>query len=182
MMYGHDYCSYMCKRVTGPADTDQQSPVERMEIQANTFPRYFLILEKTGKDRATRLLAYYGGIRNLETMQHMVNDLAEYYGTTKTIARSRLMDFGYNEARGILRTVNGNLVPSYFSTRSENRKTNKRMKFIDHLQTGGKSVLDSATVAVLFFLCIRLPSLRDWACSRNRTPVSAGPVLPVSPL
>ena len=91
-----------------------------MEIQANTFPRYFLIPEKNGKDRATRLLAYYGGIRNLETMQHMVNDLAEYYGTTKTIARSRLMDFGYNETRGILRTVNGNLVPSYLFTLSEN--------------------------------------------------------------
>lgn len=119
-MHGHDYCSYMCKRVTEQADSDRQSPVERMEIQANTFPRYFLIPEKNGKDRAARLLAYYGGIRNLETMQHMVNDLAEYYGTTKTIARSRLMDFGYNESRGILRTVNGNLVPSYLSTLSEN--------------------------------------------------------------
>lgn len=40
-MHGHDYCSYMCKRVNGPADTDQQSPVERMEIQANTFPSTF---------------------------------------------------------------------------------------------------------------------------------------------
>ena len=53
-------------------------------------------------------------------MQKMVDDLAEYYGTTKTIARSRLMDFGYNEARGILRSVNGSLVPSYYSTLLEN--------------------------------------------------------------
>ena len=119
-MHGHDYCSYMCKRVSGQPDTDLRSPVEKMEIQANTFPRYLLIPEKSGKDRAARLLAYYGGIRDLATMQKMVDGMAEYYGTTKTIARSRLMDFGYNEARGILRSVNGSLVPSYYSTLSEN--------------------------------------------------------------
>lgn len=110
----------MCKRVSGQPDTDLLSPVEKMEIQANTFPRYLLIPEKSGKDRAARLLAYYGGIRDLTTMQKMVDGMAEYYGTTKTIARSRLMDFGYNEARGILRSVNGSLVPSYYSTLSEN--------------------------------------------------------------
>ena len=53
-------------------------------------------------------------------MQQMVDDLAEYYGTTKTIARSRLMDFGYNEARGILRTANGSVVPAYLSNLSRN--------------------------------------------------------------
>ena len=119
-MHGHDYCSYMCKRVSDHQDADLRSPIEKMEIQANTFPRYLLIPEKAGKERAARLLAYYGGIRNLATMQKMVDDLAEYYGTTKTIARSRLMDFGYNEARGILRSVNGSLVPSYYSTLLEN--------------------------------------------------------------
>ena len=119
-MHGHDYCSYMCKRVPGQQDADLRSPMEKMEIQANTFPRYLLIPEESGKSRAERLLAYYGGIRDLATMQKMVNDMAEYYGTTKTIARSRLMDFGYNEARGILRTANGSLVPSYYSTLSAN--------------------------------------------------------------
>lgn len=118
--HGHDYCSYMCKRFSEQAERDLQSPMERMEIQANTFPRYLLIPEENGRERAKRLLAYYGGIRNLATMEKMVDDMAEYYGTTKTMARSRLMDFGYNEARGILRTANGSLVPSYLSSLSEN--------------------------------------------------------------
>ena len=87
--------------------------MERMEIQANTFPRYLMIPESTGKAHAERLLAYYGGLRNLANMQRLVDEMAEYYGTTKTMARSRLLDFGYNEVRGILRTANGNLVPSY---------------------------------------------------------------------
>ena len=59
-MHGHDYCSYMCKRVPGQPDAGQDSPIERMEIQANIFPRYLLIPEKNGRDRAARLLAYYG--------------------------------------------------------------------------------------------------------------------------
>ena len=72
-MHGHDYCSYMCKRVSDHQDADLRSPIEKMEIQANTFPRYLLIPEKAGKERAARLLAYYGGIRNLATMQKMVD-------------------------------------------------------------------------------------------------------------
>ena len=117
--HGHDYCSYMCKRFSGNTIQDRTSPMERMEIQANTFPRYLMIPESTGKARAERLLTYYGGLRNLANMQRLVDDMAGYYGTTKTMARSRLMDFGYNEVRGILRTANGSLVPPYLSTLSE---------------------------------------------------------------
>ena len=117
--HGHAYCSYMCKRSSNSARQDRTSPMERMEIQANTFPRYLMIPEKHGKAHAEHLLAYYGGLRNLANMRRLVDDMAEYYGTTKTMARSRLMDFGYNEVRGILRTANGNLVPSYLSTLSE---------------------------------------------------------------
>lgn len=117
--HGHDYCSYMCKRFRENPVQDRATPMERMEIQANTFPRYLMIPESTGKAHAERLLAYYGGLRNLTNMQRLVDDMAGYYGTTKTMARSRLLDFGYNEVRGILRTANGNLVPSYLSTLSE---------------------------------------------------------------
>ena len=117
--HGHDYCSYMCKRYRENSTQDRTTPMERMEIQANTFPRYLMIPESTGKAHAERLLAYYGGLRNLANMQRLVDEMAEFYGTTKTMARSRLLDFGYNEVRGILRTANGNLVPSYLSTLSD---------------------------------------------------------------
>ena len=62
----------------------------------------------------------YGGNRTLPNMRRLIDEMAEYYGTTKTMARSRLIDFGYNEARGILRMVGGNLAPSYISTLSKN--------------------------------------------------------------
>lgn len=31
-MHGHDYCSYMCKRVSDHQDADLRSPIEKMEI------------------------------------------------------------------------------------------------------------------------------------------------------
>ena len=114
--HGHEYCSYMCKRNSDNAKSDYKSPLERMEIQANTLPRYLMIPEMAGKARAMKLLASYGGKRSLANMQRLVDDMASYYGTTKIMARSRLMDFGYNEVRGILRSANGNLIPAYYST------------------------------------------------------------------
>lgn len=117
--HGHEYCSYMCKRYSAQKNDEYSSPFEQMEIQANTLPRYIMIPE-TGKQRAKKLLDSYGGGRTLDNMQRLVDDMAAYYGTTKTMARSRLMDFGYNEVRGILRTANGKLVPAYYSTLSKN--------------------------------------------------------------
>lgn len=46
--------------------------------------------------------------------------MAEYFGTTKTVAKTRLIDFGYNEVRGLMQPANGNLVPSYISRLEEN--------------------------------------------------------------
>ena len=109
----------MCKRYSVQKNDEYSSPFEQMEIQANTLPRYIMIPE-TGKQRAKKLLDSYGGGRTLDNMQRLVDDMAAYYGTTKTMARSRLMDFGYNEVRGILRTANGKLVPAYYSTLSKN--------------------------------------------------------------
>ncbi len=116
MMHGHDYCSYMCKKKKADEGINTQSPIEIMEMQANTLPRYLLIPDYYGRKHADQLLESYGGERSLANMRRLVDDMAAYYGTTKTMARTRLMDFGYNEVRGILRTANGKLVPAYYST------------------------------------------------------------------
>ena len=116
MMHGHDYCSYMCKKKKADEGINTQSPIEIMEMQANTLPRYLLIPDYYGRKHANQLLESYGGERSLANMRRLVDDMAAYYGTTKTMARTRLMDFGYNEVRGILRTANGKLVPAFYST------------------------------------------------------------------
>ena len=79
-----------------------------------------MIRQKFGKAHAEKLLASYGGGRNLGNMKCLVDDMAEFYGTTKTMARKRLIDFGFTEARGIMQSVDGKLVPSYISDLKDN--------------------------------------------------------------
>ena len=121
--HGHQYCSYMCKRHSSDdssASHDKWLPVDIIEMQANKLPGYIQINQKKGKLRAERLLASYGGERNLENMKRLVDDMAEYYQTTKTMARKRLIDFGFSEVRGIMQSVNGQLVPPYLSSLKDN--------------------------------------------------------------
>ena len=114
--HGHQYCSYMCKRFSDRQESNGKwTPVEIMEVQANKLPGFLMIQDGPGKKHAAALLASYGGERSVENMRRLVADMAEYYKTTKTVARTRLMDFGYTEVKGLLQTANGNLVPSYRS-------------------------------------------------------------------
>ena len=117
--HGHDYCSYMCKRYDHE-EREKWTPVDIMEMQANRLPGYLMIQDGPGKAYAESRMAAYGGVRNLANMRRLIDDVAEHFQTTKTMARTRLVDLGYNEARGILRSANGELVPSYLSTLSEN--------------------------------------------------------------
>lgn len=115
--HGHDYCSYMCKRRND--ESVPSSPVMTMEFQANIFPRYLMIPQQDGRRFAEERLAGYGGERNLTNLRRLIDDMAEHYGTTKTMARSRLVDFGFTEAKGILQVANGKLVPGYISDLGE---------------------------------------------------------------
>lgn len=115
--HGHQYCSYMCKRFDRDNDPHANwTPVEIMEMQANKLPGYMMIPEEAGKKRAQKLLQSYGGGRTMENMYRLIGDMADYYETTRTMARTRLLDFGYREVQGFNQSANGELVPSYLST------------------------------------------------------------------
>lgn len=110
---GNRYSAYVCKRLE--TTRGSASPFDIMEIQANMLPRFLLIPTRPGRRQAERCLESLGGERNLETMKKLVDFMAEHYQVTRTMARSRLEDFGYREARGIMRQVNNSLIPSYLS-------------------------------------------------------------------
>ena len=115
--HGHQYCSYMCKRRTEAQDAHANwTPVDIMEMHANKLPGYLMIQQKFGKPHAEMLLESYGGERSIANMNRLVDDMAEYYHTTKTMARTRLLDFGFTEVKGIKQSANGARVPAYLST------------------------------------------------------------------
>ena len=81
-----------------------------------------MIQKKPGKAYAEKLPASYGGERSLDNMRRLIRDTAEHFHTTEMTARTRLLDLGYNEVRGLLRAANGKLVPSYLCRRQETAK------------------------------------------------------------
>lgn len=120
MAHGRQYCSYLCKRTSKQQHSEKWSPIDIMELHANKLPAYILIQEKPGKAKAEELMQSYGGAYSLENMVRLVNDMAEYFEVTKTMARSRLVEFGYKEVRGISQYIGGKRVPSYLSRLSKN--------------------------------------------------------------
>ena len=123
MTHGHQFCSYLCKR-RGKNERKQRgslSPVDIMEIHANKLPGYLMIEERGGKARAEAFLQSYPD-RGVVWMTRFVQDMAEYYGTTQTLAKTRLLDMGYSEVRGVLQSANGELIPAYLSDLEEGQK------------------------------------------------------------
>lgn len=116
MTHGHQFCSYLCKKrgATQRQPGEQLSPVDIMEIQANKLPGYMLISTEHGTAKAEELLKTYPN-RSIAGMTRLVRDMADYYGTTQTVARTRLQAMGYQEVRGIFQSANGELVPAYVS-------------------------------------------------------------------
>ena len=120
MSHGHQYCSYLCKRRGQRRQGERLTPVDIMEIQANKLPGYLMIDEESGKRKAEELLGRYPS-RGIESMTGFVRDMAEYFGTTQTLARTRLEAMGFRDVRGILRSANGKIVPAYFSDLRDNQ-------------------------------------------------------------
>jgi len=92
----HSPHAYVPKEHMTQENRQEQSgkwtPVEIMEVQANKLPGFLMIQDGPGRKRAAMLLESYGGERSVENMRRLVADMAEYYKTTKTVARTRLME------------------------------------------------------------------------------------------
>lgn len=114
--HGQGFCSYLCKRYQRSDVHMSLSPIDIMELQANKLPGYLMIQKESAKERATKLLLYYGKGRSLDSMKRLVDDMSDYYRTTKVMMKTRLIEMGFTEVSGLTQTANGHLIPPYVST------------------------------------------------------------------
>jgi len=120
-MHGHEYSSYLCRRFDKQQEQhDKWTPVDIMEMHANKMPGYLMIQDKPGRSYASELMDNLGRNRDIAGIRRVVDQMAEYFETSKTVAKTRLIDFGYNEVRGLMQSANGSLVPSYISALRDN--------------------------------------------------------------
>ena len=121
MMHGQPFSSYLCKQNENMGGITEWTPSQIMELHANKLPAYILIQEKPGKAKAKELFDSYGGERRIENMVRLVNDMAEYFGVTKTIARSRLFEFGYRDVGGVSQYIRGRYIAPYLNNLGKNQ-------------------------------------------------------------
>ncbi len=121
--HGKQISSYLCKRFGERRNMEngKWSPNDIMELHANKLPGYILIQTIPGKKKAKELLASYGSMRPLDKMKRLVDDMADYYGVTKTMTAHRLYDFGYHDVNGMTQYIDGRKIPCYLSNLPNNK-------------------------------------------------------------
>ena len=111
-LYDADMGSFSCR-----AHTDERDILHKIEKQASQLaPRILMPLEQT-KKKADELIASlssrYPKIGRLKVMEKAIPLLAEFYGVSIECARIRMLELGYNEARGVQEYENGKRIPAY---------------------------------------------------------------------
>ena len=91
----------------------EDDPLCWIEYQAvHMTPRVRMPLNQT-TTKAEELFRKYEKMPESIALEHVTSDLAEFYGVSKETARNRLVELGYDKARGIGHFANGKPVPGY---------------------------------------------------------------------
>lgn len=118
-MTGKSYTCFINRRKEkGGADGRRyagrpKTEVDWMETQAEKLPAYIL-MEKGNTIRVIeRELARYGHERSPENMNRIMNRLADSFSVTRSMAKIRMKELGYQEAEGIYNFIDRKHVPDH---------------------------------------------------------------------
>ncbi len=94
-----------------------KTPIDWMEWQANRATPRIRMTAPTAEIKIEELLSYYKtrypGISTPRLFSRVIADFADFYGVSKQSAKRRLIELGYNEAKGVLNYVNGRYAIDY---------------------------------------------------------------------
>ncbi len=107
-----------------PQETDTDTMW--MEWQANSLAPRIQMPIKTFKIKAAETVRKYrkksNPVEDCELMSKVIDELAEFYGVSKLAAKLRLIDAGYEEARGTYNYIDGHYVNPYKTTSGKMKK------------------------------------------------------------
>ena len=112
-LYNDEKTCLSCKVARDERQENGWNPVEWMEWQANRLAPRIMMPAKTTRQKIKELLTMYPKMSKQEKLEHVIEDIAKFYGVSKVSAKIRLIDLGYKEAAGVLCYVNNHYVNSY---------------------------------------------------------------------
>lgn len=97
-----------------PLSNEEQKVLNRMEQQADQLGFRLMIPEDGIEELTQKLMAKYVHIDDMrEKLNNIIDEIANFYDITPIMARNRLIDIGYIQAKGIYDMVDGKMVPAY---------------------------------------------------------------------
>lgn len=104
-----DYSFYLFLPVKGVS----LNPIEWVELQAEKLPAYILMPEYTARNYIDELYDYSRWDRSPENVMRVVEQLAEKFGVSKSMAKYRMIELGFPEAEGVYCFVDKKRTPDH---------------------------------------------------------------------
>ncbi|MGI6617700.1 MAG: ImmA/IrrE family metallo-endopeptidase [Saccharofermentanales bacterium] len=94
-----------------------RNPRDWMEWHANALAPRILMPKNMFQKKADSILdtlqLQYPAFRRVDMVEMAIQELAEFFQVSKLAVKIRLLDLGYDEARGVLNYQNDNYIPNY---------------------------------------------------------------------
>lgn len=113
MLSGKPYTSYTSRKRTKRKYTQDNSPIDWMELQAEKLPAYVLMEESNTRCEIERLLTLRCGICSPENMYWIMTQLASTFKVSRSMAKYRMIELGYPEAEGVYTFIDNERIPDY---------------------------------------------------------------------
>ena len=116
-LYNEQATQIQCQVIGGLQDNQTRTATDWMEWQANTLtPRILMPLEQA-KVKAIEFAQKYKQLLQtneiIDIMQPVIDELAQFFGVSRTAAKIRMVDLGYEEAIGTFTYIDGRYVEPY---------------------------------------------------------------------
>lgn len=89
------------------------NPIEWAELQAEKLPAYILMPEYTARNYIEELYDYLRWDKDPENVMRVIEQLAEKFGVSKSMAKYRMIELGFPEAEGVYCFVDKKRTPDH---------------------------------------------------------------------
>lgn len=114
-LYNPDSCTIRCSVVEGEKSSNERTPEDWMEWQANALAPRILMPIKMVKIKAEEIIARQKQQTNTDDLskiiEPVITELADFFRVSKSSAKIRMIDLGYEEALGAFTYIDDHYVP-----------------------------------------------------------------------
>lgn len=116
-LFNESACTIRCQVVESRKKDNERSPADWMEWQANALaPRILMPYLQTGA-KARELIQMQKALLHTDcmtdVMEPVITELADFFGVSKTSAKLRMVDLGYEDAMGVFTYTDDHYVPRH---------------------------------------------------------------------